>query len=122
VLSNFSEYFSSLEDPRIERHKQHPLEDILFFTLCAVLSACNDWDEIEEYRKQKKEWLKKHIPLVAKSNNKIININGKRLCNGGEKGSKSMIHLVNAWSNQMILRQVKTEAKSNELRSTHKYH
>lgn len=155
MLSNFSEYFSSLEGPRIERHKQHPLEDILFLTLYAVLSGCNDWDEIEEYRKQKKEWLKKYIPLVngipshdtinrlfarlkpkvlqecfinwvqfivAKSNNKIINIDGKRLCNGGEKGSKSMKHLVNAWSNQMILRQVKTEAKSNELRSTHKYH
>ncbi len=55
--------------------------------------------------------------IVEKSSTNIVNIDGKRLCNSGEKGSKSMIHLVNAWSNsnQMILGQVKTEEKSNEI-------
>ena len=54
--------------------------------------------------------------VVANSNHTFINIGGKRLCNSGENGSKSMIHLVNAWSNsnQMLLGQVKTEEKSNE--------
>jgi hypothetical protein len=55
--------------------------------------------------------------VVSKSSHNIVSIDGKRLCNGGENGSKSMIHLVNAWSNsnQMILGQVKTEEKSNEI-------
>lgn len=150
MVSKFLEHFSIIEDPRIDRHKQHSLHDIIFLTLCAVLSGCNDWDEIEEYGIEKENWLKKYIPLcngipshdtinrvfarlnpkqlqscfinwvqyvVAHSKNNIVNIDGKRLCNSGEKGSKSMIHLVNAWSNsnQMILGQVKTEEKSNEI-------
>jgi len=58
MLSTFSEHFTSLEDPRIERRKLHLLEDILFLTLCAVLSGCNDWDEIEEYGIEKVDWLR----------------------------------------------------------------
>lgn len=55
--------------------------------------------------------------VVSKSSHNIVSIHGKRLCNSGENGSKSMINLVNAWSNsnQMILGQVKTEEKSNEI-------
>ncbi|MFZ5664733.1 MAG: ISAs1 family transposase [Pseudomonadota bacterium] len=144
------EHFSSIEDPRIDRHKLHTLSSIIFLTICAVLSGCNDWDEIEEYGIEKEEWLKKYVEfpngipshdtinrvfarlkpqelqncfidwvqcVVSKSKHNIVNIDGKRLCNGGENGSKSMIHLVNAWSssNQMILGQVKTEEKSNEI-------
>lgn len=61
--------------------------------------------------------------VVSKSKHNIVNIDGKRLCNSGANGSTSIIHLVNAWSssNQMILGQVKTESKSNELPSTHEY-
>lgn len=144
------EHFSSLEDPRIERRKLHSLESILFLTVCAVLSGCNDWDEIEEYGIEKEGWLKKYVDfpngipshdtinrviarlkprelqksiiswvesVVAQSKHNLVNIDGKRLCNSGENGSKSIIHLVNAWSssNQMILAQVKTEDKSNEI-------
>jgi predicted transposase YbfD/YdcC len=148
--SSLLEHFSSIEDPRIDRQKLHSLSSIIFLTICAVLSGCNDWDEIEEYGIEKSEWLKKYIELpngvpshdtinrvfarlkpkelqgcfinwvqsvVSKSKHNIVNIDGKRLCNSGENGSKSMIHLVNAWSNsnQMILGQVKTEEKSNEI-------
>jgi hypothetical protein len=49
------EHFSSIEDPRIDRHKLHTLSSIIFLTICAVLSGCNDWDEIEEYGIEKEE-------------------------------------------------------------------
>lgn len=47
----------------------------------------------------------------------IINIDGKRLCNSGEQGKKTIIHLVSAWSNanSMALGQIKTADKSNEI-------
>ena len=147
---NLLEHFSSIQDPRIDRNKLHPLSSIIFLTICAVLSGCNDWDEIEGYGIEKQDWLEKFIELphgvpshdtinrvfarlkpkalqscflswiesvVSKSKHNIVHIDGKRLCNSGENGSKSIIHLVNAWSssNQMILGQVKTEAKSNEI-------
>lgn len=51
------------------------------------------------------------------SNGKIVSIDGKRLCNAGVDGKKSIIHMVSAWSNEnnMVLGQVKTGEKSNEI-------
>jgi len=37
---------------------------ILFLNLFAVLSGCNDWDEIEEYGIEKVDWLPKDSPPV----------------------------------------------------------
>lgn len=60
------------------------------------------------------DWVKS---IVTNSHHSLINIDGKRLCNAGEDGKKSFIHLVNAWSsdNEMILGQVKVDSKSNEI-------
>ncbi|MBK1649719.1 transposase family protein [Rhabdochromatium marinum] len=32
-----------LEDPRVERNKLYPLEDILLVTVCGVLSGADGW-------------------------------------------------------------------------------
>jgi predicted transposase YbfD/YdcC len=55
--------------------------------------------------------------IVQQSPYSLINIDGKRLCNAGEGGKKSFIHLVNAWSsdNELILGQIKVDSKSNEI-------
>src|ERR1700749_1135483 len=54
------------------------------------------------------EWVK---ALADLSEGRIISIDGKRLCNSGEQGSKSVIHMVSAWcnSNQMVLGQLKVD-------------
>lgn len=48
---------------------------------------------------------------------RIISIDGKRMCNSGEGGSKAIIHMVSAWSNanNMVLAQQKVNDKSNEI-------
>ena len=142
--------FSKVKDPRKDRKKLHKLHDILVLTLCAVLSGCNDWDEIALYGRHKIEWLKTFLSLpngipshdtinrvfsiidvnevnqcllkwiesvCEKSGGKVINIDGKRLCNSGEGGKKSMMHIVQAWSseNALCLGQIKTAEKSNEI-------
>lgn len=55
--------------------------------------------------------------FVSTTEGAIINIDGKRMCNSGEDGSKSVIHMVSAWSNtnNMVLGQVKVNDKSNEI-------
>jgi predicted transposase YbfD/YdcC len=55
--------------------------------------------------------------IAGISNGKVISIDGKRICNAGEGGKKSLIHMVSAWSNanNMVMGQVKTEEKSNEI-------
>ena len=149
-MSGVISYFEGLTDPRVERTKYHSLKDILGLTICAVLSGCNDWEEIELYGISKELWLKSFLSLpngipshdtinrlfsalnpdelrscfitwvqsiAGISNGKVVNIDGKRLCNAGEGGKKAFIHMVSAWSNanNMVMGQVKTEEKSNEI-------
>ena len=149
-MLNLLSLFETLTDPRIERSKLHSLKDILALTICAVLSGCTDWEEIELYGISKEKWLREFLELgngipshdtinrvfsaldtqqlqqcfldwvqsiAAISNGRVINIDGKRICNGGTNGKKSIIHLVSAWSNanNMVMGQVKTEEKSNEI-------
>ena len=55
--------FSIIQDTRSNRNQRHSLSDIIMLTICAVLSGCNEWNEIEDYGNQKLEWLKTFIPL-----------------------------------------------------------
>ena len=143
-------YFEGLTDPRVERTRLHSLKDIIAITICAVLSGCNDWEEIELYGQSKETWLRSFLQLsngipshdtinrvfaaldsaqlqqcfmdwvqsiAALSDGRVVSIDGKRIGNGGTGGKKALIHLVSAWSNanNMVLGQVKTEEKSNEI-------
>ncbi len=51
------------------------------------------------------------------SKGQIVSIDGKRLCGSGEHGSKSIVHMVSAWSgaNNLVLGQCKVDDKSNEI-------
>jgi len=57
------EHFSTLKDPRIERHKRHRLEDIVVLSICGVLSGAEGWEAIEHYGQAKLGWLRQFIPL-----------------------------------------------------------
>ena len=61
VIFEIENYFSSLEDPRIERTKRHLLIDIIGLTLCAVIGGCNSWVEVELFGKSKYSWLKNYL-------------------------------------------------------------
>ncbi|MEI6146490.1 MAG: ISAs1 family transposase [Methylococcales bacterium] len=60
---SIQEAFSSLKDPRVERHKRHKLIDIIVLTICAVISGADGWEAIEQFGKNKQEWLRKWIDL-----------------------------------------------------------
>lgn len=55
--------------------------------------------------------------IATNSDGRIIAIDGKRLCNSGTDGKKNLVHMVSAWSseNGLVLGQIKTEEKSNEI-------
>lgn len=38
-------YFAELRDPRVERTREHLLEEILLMTIAAVLSGAGGWNE-----------------------------------------------------------------------------
>lgn len=56
-------YFSHLEDPRIERTKQHLLIDIIALAILAVISGAESWVAIETYAQSKREWLETFLTL-----------------------------------------------------------
>ena len=52
-----------MEDPRIERCKRYGLLEILFLSVCAVLSGAEGWEAIESCGHIKLAWLRKVVPL-----------------------------------------------------------
>jgi predicted transposase YbfD/YdcC len=57
------DHFVKLEDPRIGRNRRHKLIDIVVLTVCAVISGCETWDDIQEYGEFKLEWLRRFLDL-----------------------------------------------------------
>ena len=62
-MENPIRYFSCLPDPRIDRCKEHLLEDIIFITIAAVICGAETWNEIEDYGKAKESWLRQYFRL-----------------------------------------------------------
>ena len=60
------------------------------------------------------EWIKE---LANLSDKEVVAIDGKTIRGAKSKGKKSPYHIVSAWSsnNNMVLGQVKTDEKSNEI-------
>jgi predicted transposase YbfD/YdcC len=56
-------YFAELRDPRVERTREHLLEEILLMVIAAVLSGAESWNEIEGYGKAKRLWFKSFLKL-----------------------------------------------------------
>ena len=55
--------FEGLRDPRVIGRTAHKLTDILFLTLCAVLCGMDDWEAVEEWGKERLEWLRQFVEL-----------------------------------------------------------
>jgi predicted transposase YbfD/YdcC len=61
--SSIVDHFVELEDPRIGRNRRHKLIDIVVLTVCAVISGCETWEDIQDYGDYKLEWLKRFLDL-----------------------------------------------------------
>ena len=60
---SFFDCFSSLPDPRKDINKKHLMIDIIFITVCAVISGVTSWEQIEDFAIDREEWLRKYISL-----------------------------------------------------------
>ena len=59
-LDTFTQHFGSIEDTRQTAKVTYPLFDILFVTLCAVISGAEGWSDIQEYAEGHHDWFRQH--------------------------------------------------------------
>lgn len=55
--------FDGVEDPRVNRTKLYPVQEILFLTLAAVICGVQSWCGVEEFGKDRIDWLRKYLPF-----------------------------------------------------------
>jgi predicted transposase YbfD/YdcC len=143
--------FEELEDPRMDRTKDHKLSDILAIAICASICGVDDWTKMEFFGNCKQKWFRTFLELpngipshdtfrrvfllldpdafeacfmqwvdglVEASGGRLIAVDGKSLRGSLDRANaKTAIHMVSAWcdANQMVLGQVATDDKSNEI-------
>ncbi len=61
--TSFLSFFSEIEDPRINRHKLYPLDEIFLTVLCAIICGSESWEDIEDFGKAKLYFLKQYLPF-----------------------------------------------------------
>jgi predicted transposase YbfD/YdcC len=62
-MENPLSHFATLTDPRVERTREHLLEDVLLITIAAVLCGADTWNDIESYGETKQPWLETFLKL-----------------------------------------------------------
>jgi len=55
--------FGDIKDPRVERTKKHQLPDIVIIAILAAIAGAQGWEDIENYRFSKQQWLQKCLAL-----------------------------------------------------------
>ena len=59
----FLECFGRIEDPRMDRQKQHKLIDIIAIAVCATIAGADGWVDIALFGRSKEAWLRTFLDL-----------------------------------------------------------
>ncbi len=62
-VAALSVHFANLEDPRVERTKDHPLINIITIAICSVICGANGWTDMELFGYAKQDWLSTFLGL-----------------------------------------------------------
>ena len=133
------EHFVNLPDPRSMKSLKHLLEDIMVISNLSMICGTDDFKAMQRFGEAKEDWLKTFLrlphgamsptafqecfsswvrSLVDKLDSQIVAIDGKTVRGSrNRRHGKSAIHMVSAWAsdNKLVLGQIKTEEKSNEI-------
>ena len=56
MIPQILSYFRTMKDPRIDRKKLHPLDNLIFISIAAVLCGAETWEDIEDFGYAKFDW------------------------------------------------------------------
>jgi predicted transposase YbfD/YdcC len=60
---SITHHFNKLTDPRRRHRRLHHLQDIIVIALCAVIAGAQDWQDIETFGRQRRDWLQRFLAL-----------------------------------------------------------
>jgi predicted transposase YbfD/YdcC len=63
-VATIADHFANIEDPRVERTREHALIDIMVIAICAVICGANHWTEVELFGQAKKKWFQTFLKLA----------------------------------------------------------
>jgi predicted transposase YbfD/YdcC len=58
------EMFSKVKDPRVKNRCHYKLEEVLFISICALISNGEDYEDMAEFGKQRIDWLRQYLSLA----------------------------------------------------------
>lgn len=64
-LGGFARNFGQMTDPRINRHKLYPLNEILFVLFCGSICGAESWRDFVNFGKEKLDFLREFFPFAA---------------------------------------------------------
>lgn len=62
-IEDWNNFFGKIEDPRIDRKKMYPLNEVIILGLCVIISGAEGWVDVERYGIEKYDWLSKFLKL-----------------------------------------------------------
>jgi len=62
MCADLVSHFSVVKDPRSEKNKLYPLDEIMLLCVCAVVSGAEGWEAIEAFGRSKLGWLREFLP------------------------------------------------------------
>lgn len=65
VMEKFREHFGKMKDPRVERTKLYPLQEILFVLLCGSICGAESWRDFVMFGQEKLDFLREYFPFSA---------------------------------------------------------
>ena len=61
--TSLMEHLRQVPDPRVKRTRRHELIDLLVIALCAVIGGADDWVDVVQFGKARKEWFATFLKL-----------------------------------------------------------
>ena len=65
MAEKFQEHFGTMTDPRVERTKLYPLEEVLFVLLCGSVCGAESWRDFVMFGQEKLNVLREYYPFSA---------------------------------------------------------
>ena len=63
-LADLLKALQRIPDPRAQGQVRHPLAEVLFIALCAVISDGDSFTDMELFARTQADWLHRYVPLV----------------------------------------------------------